>query len=164
MDEAVRETLIEAGFRIGDYGDFLGLTDQERRVVELRVAIIKAIRAYRESQQLTQKQLAVKMKSSQSRVAKIEAGAAGISLDMLLRALVAVGGRVNIEIVPPSSTTASESAKGRVPPKPKPQGTHDEGVARGDRHHAHRPAASIRTAAKSGSSGFRPRLRTSTSK
>jgi transcriptional regulator with XRE-family HTH domain len=150
MDEAVREALIEAGFRIGDYGDFLGLTDQERRVVELRVAIVKAIRTYRESQQLTQKQLAVKMKSSQSRVAKIEAGATGISLDMLLRALVAVGGGVNIEIVPPSNTATAKTAKSRVPAKPKPRGTQDEGKAHGSTRHAHRSAASTRMAAKSG--------------
>jgi predicted XRE-type DNA-binding protein len=74
MKKAVREALTKAGFRIGDYGDFLELSDEERSIVELRVAIVKAIRSYRESQQLTQKQLAGKMKSSQSRVAKIEAG------------------------------------------------------------------------------------------
>ncbi len=113
MEKAVREALTEAGFRIGDYGDFLELSDEERCVVELRVAIVKAIRGYRESQQLTQKQLAGKIKSSQSRVAKIEAGATGISLDLLLRALVAVGGRVNIEIVSPTRKAATGARAGR---------------------------------------------------
>jgi transcriptional regulator with XRE-family HTH domain len=41
---------------------------------------------------MTQQQLATRLKSSQSRVAKIEAGARDVSLDLMFRGLFAVGG------------------------------------------------------------------------
>lgn len=94
MDKKKRDALEKAGFRVGDYDDFLGLTEDERRLVELRLAIGRTVRRRRESQHLTQQQLAQKMKSSQSRVAKIEAGGVGVSLDLLFRGLFAVGGKV----------------------------------------------------------------------
>jgi transcriptional regulator with XRE-family HTH domain len=149
MEKAVSEALTEASFRIGDYGDFLELSDEERTIVELRVAIVKSIRNYRESQQLTQKQLAGKIKSSQSRVAKIEAGATGISLDLLLRALVAVGGRVNIEIVSPTGM-AAKSAHTKADAQPKSRRAHDVPAAHAVRGHAN-PRRSARSAAKPGS-------------
>ncbi len=95
MDKRERKALEAAGFRIGDAADFLGLTEDERRLVELRLAISRTVRRLREERRLTQKQLAQKLKSSQSRVAKIEAGAAEVSLDLLFRGLFAVGGKVS---------------------------------------------------------------------
>jgi transcriptional regulator with XRE-family HTH domain len=52
------------------------------------------VRRCRAAQGITQKQLAARLKSSQSRVAKIEAGAADVSLDLLFKALFATGGDV----------------------------------------------------------------------
>src|SRR5438105_8959522 len=92
MDRAKQKALEAAGFRVGDAEEFLGLTDEERRLVELRVAVSRAVRRRRQEQRLTQQQLAAKLKSSQSRIAKIEAGAADVSLDLLFRGLFAVGG------------------------------------------------------------------------
>ena len=92
MDKATRERLEAAGFRVGDAEDFLGLTDEERRLVELRLAVSRAVRRQREKLGVTQQQLAARLKSSQSRVAKIEAGAADVSLDLSFRALFAAGG------------------------------------------------------------------------
>src|SRR5690554_4070908 len=92
MDKGKRRALEAAGFRVGDAGDFLGLTDEERRIVELRVKLSRAVRQRRESNQLTQQQLATKLKSSQSRVAKIEAADSGVSLDLMFRGLFAAGG------------------------------------------------------------------------
>jgi predicted XRE-type DNA-binding protein len=94
MDAAKRKTLERAGFQFGDAEDFLGLSEEERRLVELRLAIIRAVRRLRRARNLTQQQLAAKLQSSQSRVAKIEAGAADVSLDLLFRSLFAVGGRL----------------------------------------------------------------------
>jgi ribosome-binding protein aMBF1 (putative translation factor) len=94
MDPKKRKTLEAAGFRIGDAADFLGLTEEESRLVDLRVAVCRAVRRLREAKAMTQQQLASKLKSSQSRVAKIEAGAADVSLDLLFRGLFAVGGRL----------------------------------------------------------------------
>jgi len=92
MKRKKRTALEAAGFQAGDAEDFLGLTDTERRLVELRLKLSRTVRRLREEQHLTQKQLAAKLKSSQSRVAKIELGAADVSLDLLFRGLFALGG------------------------------------------------------------------------
>jgi DNA-binding XRE family transcriptional regulator len=81
-----------ATFSEPDAEDFLGLTDDERRLVEPRLAVSRTVRRLREQQGMTQQQLAAKLKSSQSRVAKVEAAAAEVSLDLSIRALFAAGG------------------------------------------------------------------------
>ncbi len=93
MDARKRKALEAAGWSFGDYGDFLGLTDEERQEVELRGALCRTIRQRREALGMTQKQLAARLKSSQSRVAKLEIGV-GVSLDLMFRALFALGGQV----------------------------------------------------------------------
>jgi ribosome-binding protein aMBF1 (putative translation factor) len=95
MDKATRVRLEAAGFRVGNAEDFLGLTEEERRLVDLRIAVSRAVRRRREEAGVTQKKLAAKLKSSQSRVAKIEAGAADVSLDLLFKALFATGGSLD---------------------------------------------------------------------
>jgi transcriptional regulator with XRE-family HTH domain len=92
MNKQERDALEAAGFRVGDAEDFLELTDEERRLVELRVAISRAVRGRREEQGLTQGQVARKLKTSQPRVAMIEAGAAAVSLDAMFRGLFVLGG------------------------------------------------------------------------
>jgi DNA-binding XRE family transcriptional regulator len=92
MNKDMRERLEAAGFKVGDAEDFLGLTGEERRLVELRLAASRAVRRRREALGATQQELARKLGSSQSYVAKIEAGAADVSLDLLFRALFAAGG------------------------------------------------------------------------
>jgi predicted XRE-type DNA-binding protein len=92
MKKEKRQALEAAGFVFEDAEDFLELTVEERRLVELRVAVSRALRARREQQQLTQEQVAEKLKSSQSRVAKMEAGAPDVSLDLMFRGLFALGG------------------------------------------------------------------------
>lgn len=82
MNKKTRKRLEAAGFRIGDAEDFLGLTEEERRLVELRLAVSRAVRTQRVKHGVTQQQLASKLKSSQSRVAKIESAAADVSLDL----------------------------------------------------------------------------------
>lgn len=94
MDKKKRTALEAAGFRIGDAWDFLELTPEERRLVELRVSISRAIRRLRQEQNLTQQQLADRLKSSQSRIAKVEVGASDVSLDLLFRGLFALGGKL----------------------------------------------------------------------
>jgi hypothetical protein len=95
MDKATRARLEAAGFRVGHAEDFLGLTEEERRLVDLRISVSRVIRRRREEGGVTQKQLAAKLKSSQSRVAKIEAGAADVSLDLLFKAFFATGGSLD---------------------------------------------------------------------
>jgi ribosome-binding protein aMBF1 (putative translation factor) len=94
MDKKKKAALEAAGFRFGDAEDFLELNDEERRLVELRLKVSRAVRRLRERRRLSQQELAVKLKSSQSRIAKMEAGSPDVSLDLLFRGLFAVGGKL----------------------------------------------------------------------
>jgi len=94
MHAEKRKALEAAGWRFGDAADFLGLSEEERRLLDLRLAVSRKVRELREKNGVTQQGLASKLKSSQSRVAKIEAAAADVSLDLSIRALFAVGGKL----------------------------------------------------------------------
>ena len=124
MDKEKRQALEAAGFRIGDAEDFLELNEVERTLLNLRMALSRAVRQRRESQNLTQKQLAAKMKSSQSRVAKIETGSPDVSLDLLFRGLFTVGGDLNDVIGLVGANPRREETRRTAAPKPRaPKGT-----------------------------------------
>lgn len=86
------QLLEAAGYRVGDADEFLGLTDEESRLVGLRLAVSRAVRRLREARELTQQQLASKIGSSASRINKLEMGSTDVSLDLLFRSFFAVGG------------------------------------------------------------------------
>jgi predicted XRE-type DNA-binding protein len=92
MNRDKRQALEAAGFVFGDAEDFLELTPEERDLVELRLAVSRAVRARRVQQHLTQAEVAKRLKTSQPRIAKIEAGASDVSLDLMFRGLFALGG------------------------------------------------------------------------
>ena len=83
--------LRRAGWRSGSFKDFLGLSDSEAALVEMRAALRCHLRERRVSAGLSQSELAARIGSSQSRVAKMEAGDASVSLDLLIRSLLALG-------------------------------------------------------------------------
>lgn len=91
MDAKKRKRLEAAGFAVGAAGDFLALTPDEAALVEMRLALSQALRERRADTGLTQAALARRVGSSQSRVAKMEAGDPSVSLDLLIRALLAAG-------------------------------------------------------------------------
>ena len=91
MDAKKRKRLEAAGFTVGGATDFLRLAPEEAALVEMRLALSHALRARREDAGLTQAALARRLGSSQSRVAKMEAGDPSVSLDLLIRALLSVG-------------------------------------------------------------------------
>ena len=91
MDAKKRKRLEAAGWRIGDAKDFLKLTPEEAALVEMRLALSQALRERRQASGLTQTTLAKHLGSSQSRVAKLEAADPSVSLELLIRALLAVG-------------------------------------------------------------------------
>lgn len=91
MNAEKRERLEKAGFRAGTVADFLGLTPEESELIEIRLALTHACKRQREASGLSQSQLAEKIGSSQSQVAKMEAGDPHASLDLMLKALVASG-------------------------------------------------------------------------
>jgi predicted XRE-type DNA-binding protein len=112
MDGKRRKALEAAGFRFGDAADFLELSEDERMLVELRVKLAQAIRRRREQSNLSQKQVATRIKSTQPRVARIEAAAADVSLDQMFRGLFAVGG--NVEDLSAPSPSGREVPRVRV--------------------------------------------------
>ena len=80
-----------AGWHAGTPKEFLKMSDAEAALVEIKLALTEAVRQTRIKRKLSQSDLALRIKSSQSRVAKIEAGDASVSLDLIVRALFAVG-------------------------------------------------------------------------
>ncbi len=91
MKREKKRRLERAGWRVSDTAEFLGLNTQEQRFIELKLALAAGIRQRRERLGLTQAALAKRLGSSQSRIAKLEAGDASVSLDLMIRSLISVG-------------------------------------------------------------------------
>ena len=91
MDAKKRKRLEAAGWQVGTAAEFLKLTPAEATLVEMRVALSQSLKERRLAEGLTQAALAKELGSSQSRVAKLEAGDPSVSLELLIRALLAVG-------------------------------------------------------------------------
>jgi predicted XRE-type DNA-binding protein len=91
MDKEKQARLANAGWSVGTTGDFLELTPEEAAYIELKLTLAQNLRAERQNNQLTQEELARLLKSSQSRVAKMESGDPSVSLDLLIRGLFALG-------------------------------------------------------------------------
>ncbi len=67
-----------------------GLSDEESKLIEIRLALAGFVRKRRLANELTQTELATLVNSTQSRVAKMEAGDSSVSMDFLLKALLAM--------------------------------------------------------------------------
>src|SRR3972149_700872 len=91
MDDRKRKRLEARGWKVGSAKDVLGLSDEEEAYIELRLKLAEGLKARRVGKGLTQIQLAKVMQASQSRVAKMEAGDPTVSLDLLVRSLLALG-------------------------------------------------------------------------
>jgi len=83
--------LVAAGWRIGNAADFLGLSAAEELFIEIKLALAEAVRVRRTKLGITQAELGRRMRSSQSRIAKLEAGDRTVSIDLLMHALVCLG-------------------------------------------------------------------------
>ncbi|MDT8370190.1 MAG: helix-turn-helix transcriptional regulator [Longimicrobiales bacterium] len=86
-----RKQLEEAGWRVGDTQEFLGLSDAEAAYIELKLVLAEALRERRLERKLNQTQVAKIVGSSQSRVAKMEAADASVSIDLLIKSLFHLG-------------------------------------------------------------------------
>ena len=91
MEEAKRKRLEVAGWRVGDAQDFLGLTDAEMEMIEVRRTLAKVLKHRRKLLKISQQRFAERIGSSQSRVAKMEAGDPSVTLDLLMRSLICSG-------------------------------------------------------------------------
>jgi len=85
------ERIKAAGWEVGNAEEFLQLSDEDSLLLALKLSLISAVKKSRIKRKLSQIDLAKRMKSSQSRIAKIEAGDASVSLDLIVRALIASG-------------------------------------------------------------------------
>jgi DNA-binding XRE family transcriptional regulator len=79
------------GWVEGSVQDFLELSDAEAAYVETRVALGRRLREERNKKHLTQTQLAIALKTSQSRIAKMEKADPSVSLDLVIQALFKIG-------------------------------------------------------------------------
>lgn len=91
MKESKKKKLQSAGWRIGTPAEFLDLTPEEAAYVELKLALADYFKTLRAQSGWTQTQVAKRLDSSQSRVAKMEAADPSVTVDLLLRALLALG-------------------------------------------------------------------------
>jgi predicted transcriptional regulator len=91
MKKTKKSRLEEAGWRVGTAADFLGLTQEETALIEMKLGLAATLRKRRQARKLTQTQLAKQLGSSQSRVAKMEAADPSVSIDLLVRTLLELG-------------------------------------------------------------------------
>ena len=91
MDKNKRKRLEAAGWKVGTIQEFLGLSDEEVEYIEVKYQLSKRLLERRRSKKLTQVQMARMIKSSQSRVAKMESGDPSVSIDLIVRSLIALG-------------------------------------------------------------------------
>ncbi|HEY6199644.1 MAG TPA: helix-turn-helix domain-containing protein [Candidatus Binatia bacterium] len=91
MREEKKRRLEAKGWRIGSVKKFLRLSDEEAAYIELKFRLASSLRERRIRIRLSQAQLAKALKSSQSRIAKMEAGDPSVSLDLLIRSLFFLG-------------------------------------------------------------------------
>lgn len=91
MRKEKREILEKKGWKVGSADEFLGLTREESAYIDLKLNLSQNLRTLRQKQHLTQNELAKLIRSSQSRVAKMEVGDPSVSLDLIIRSLIALG-------------------------------------------------------------------------
>src|SRR5712664_1240475 len=91
MDEYKKKRLTAKGWKVGNADEFLGLTPEEAAYVELKLVLSDHLKQQRQQRKLTQGELGKLLRSSQSRVAKMEAGDPSVSLDLLVRSLLTLG-------------------------------------------------------------------------
>ncbi len=90
MEEGKRKKLEQKGWKVGTVSDFLDLTPEETKLIEIKLVLSQHLRE-RRRQRMTQAELAEKLHSSQPRIAMAENGDASVSIELLIRAMLAIG-------------------------------------------------------------------------
>lgn len=91
MKAEKKRRLEAAGWKETTVREFLDLSDADAQYIEMKLALSRLLRSVRERRHLTQTKAAVLLKTSQSRLARMEAGDPSVSLDLLVRGLFALG-------------------------------------------------------------------------
>jgi predicted XRE-type DNA-binding protein len=109
MRESKKKRLKSKGWKIGNTADFLNLSPEESAYIELKLRLAESLRRRRKRQNLSQIKLAAILGSSQSRVAKMESGDPSVSVDLLIRSLLALGAsnRELAKVIAPSGNKSA---------------------------------------------------------
>jgi DNA-binding XRE family transcriptional regulator len=91
VDRAKKAKLAKKGWKAGSAAEFLGLSAEEIAYVEMKLALSEKLKEKRILNKMTQADLARITNSSQSRIAKMEAGDPTVSIDLLVKSLFALG-------------------------------------------------------------------------
>ena len=91
MNKSKRKRLESKGWKVGTVQDFLALSNPEAAYIELKLNLAKNLQKRRRILKITQTGLAKRLRSSESRIAKMEAGDPSVSVDLLIRSLLALG-------------------------------------------------------------------------
>jgi len=91
MKKARQRKLKSRGWSSGSAAEFLNLTQKEAAYIELKLCLSESLKSHRQGKNMSQLELAKIMQSSQSRIAKMEAGDPSVSMDLLIKSLLALG-------------------------------------------------------------------------
>ena len=104
MRKSKRARLEAAGLAVVEVKDFLGLSEADAVLIEMKLSLSRSLRERRQQRGLSQMEFAKRLQSSQSRVAKMEAGDPSVSMDLLVSSLLLLGA---------SSTDLAKAIRGR---------------------------------------------------
>ena len=90
MEDAKRKSLEDKGWKVRTVSEFLDLTPEETVLIDIKLALSRCLKERRQAA-MTQAELANKLHSSQPRIAKAENGDASVSIELLIRAMLATG-------------------------------------------------------------------------
>lgn len=90
MEQAKRQHLEAKGWKVGTVLEFLELTQEESALIEIKLALSRSLKERRQGL-MTQAELADKIHSSQPRIANAENGDSSVSIELLIRAMLATG-------------------------------------------------------------------------
>ena len=91
MKASKKKGLEAAGWKVGSASEFLELSDAEEMLVNMKLALAANVRTMRQEKKMTQQELAKRIGSSQSRIAKMEVADRSVSLELFIRSLAALG-------------------------------------------------------------------------
>ncbi|RMF24947.1 MAG: XRE family transcriptional regulator [Deltaproteobacteria bacterium] len=118
MDKEKKKRLEAAGWRVGSVAEFLELTPEEEEFIEFKLALSRELKDRRIARGMTQAELAEKIGSSQSRVARMEAAHHSVTIDLLVRSLCTIGAtRAELGNLLLRGVKWDPTASGVVPPE-----------------------------------------------
>lgn len=91
MKEAKKKILEANGYKVTDSADWLGLSKEEAQLVEMRAALAQELEKVRRAKGITQAELARRVGTKQSGVARMLNNPDTTTLDSLIKGLIAMG-------------------------------------------------------------------------